>query len=261
MSGNLPLEPRRVAFSDLKHWLIEAIDLFRRRFFTFIFCHGLFVLASVFLIGLIPWLGELVGVIAVSFYIIITLAFAAAADKSIRPALPTVISSLKNGIYAVLLIAALSILIYAIVDYISPHVEEYMPAPASSSQDIQWWNAIFILSSYYLVLYLGGCLWLSQLFLLPLCSLIEADIRFGIRIAFRGFLINLPVCAALIFGLLIAVFVLLLLLPKFLFLLLFVIPYFCIVTYVAFRHIFLGQRDNEPVVIRQTIQQTINHTA
>jgi len=256
MSPNQSLEPRRVAFKDLKHWLVEAIDLFRRRSITFIFWHGLFVLASVLLIRVTPWLNELVGVIVTALYIIITMAFAAAADKSVRPALPTVIHSLKNGIYAVLLIATLSIMIYAIIDLISPHLDSMLPEAPVPSHDITWWNAIFILDSYYFVLYLGGCLWLSQIFLLPLCSLIETDIRYGIRLAFKGFVMNLAVCVPLMLGFLMTIFLLLLLLPDFLFLLLVGIPYFCIVLYVGFRHIYLGQRDNAPVVVKQTISET-----
>ncbi len=253
MSSNQPLEPRRVAFSDLKHWLIEALDLFKRRSITFIFWHCLFVLTSVFLIGVIPWLNELVGVISTALYITITMAFAAAADKSVRPALPTVIHSLKNGIYAILLIAVFSLMIYAIVDFISAHIETVFPPPEPPTGEIKWWNAIFILSSYYFVLYLGGCLWLSQIFLIPLCSLIETDIRYGVKLAFRGFMLNLIVCVPLLFGILMTIFLLLLLLPDFLFLLLFGLPYFCIVLYVGFRHIYLGQRDNAPAVVRQPV--------
>lgn len=258
MPSNQPLEPRRVSFSDLKHWLIEAVDLFKRRSITFLFWHIVFVFISILLFNVAPWINELVGVINTALYIIITLAFAAAADKSIRPALPSVISGLKNGIYAVLIIAIFSIMIFAITQLLAPYIETVLPDTSSQQQDIKLVNAIFILSSYYFILFLGGCLWLSQIFLLPLCSLVETDIRYGVKLAFKGYILNLPVCATLIFSILLMIILLLLFLPDFLFLLLVILPYFCIVLYVGFRHIYLGQRDNAPVVVKQALTRPAN---
>jgi len=253
MSGCL--EPRRVSLRDIPHWARESWQLLWRRPLGFLAAsfvyHGLALTSQS-----IPWLALLLSVLLCYMLLLVVIAGAEAADlhKPLGPA--RIYAMLRRAIVSLSLLTALYLCIFIVAAVITALLLPGAPAgeaPAQEQLAVLLWIEPGELS--FMILYMGIIV-TSMWFLAPLLALHELGLRDARALAKRAFdkndlvvlvASNVPFFSILGCALITEVSVALSPL---------LVPLIAIYQYVAYRHVFLGRRQNAPQPVKAAVGET-----
>ena len=246
MSGLL--EPRRVSIRDIPVWLRESWQLLWRRPLLFVATSVICHLAA-YSASSIPWVSALFVILVGYVGLLVLIHFAESADHTRPIGLLPAYRMIRRAILGLLLLTVIYILIYVAVALLTLLIDFKTPAVDYSERDLyrafRWvWPGKFALTLLYI-----GIIMTSMWFLPPLLALHELGFRDARKLAWRGYWMNdwvIFVAAYLPFVMLI----LLTLVTELSYLLnLLFLPLLAIYLYVAYRHVFLGKRENSPVPV------------
>lgn len=243
------LEPQRVSVRDIPDWARASWQLLWRRPVTFLAAsavyHGLALSSQS-----IPWIALLLSVLLCYMMLLALIAAAESADLHKPLGAARIYALLRRAIVCLALLTALYLCIFVLAAVIAAVLIPEMPAAESTSQAARatlWWIEPGELS--FMILYMGTIV-TSMWFLAPLLALHELELRDARALAKRAFIkndivilvaSNVPFFAILVLAALTEISLLLSLL---------LVPLFAIYQYVAYRHVFLGRKQNAPVPAR-----------
>lgn len=247
MSGLL--EPRRVRPGDILVWIRESWSLLWRRPILFFTTSAVFHLLA-YSVSRTSYVSTLLVILVGYMSLLVLISFANASDHS-RPVnvMPNY-RMIKRVILSLLLLTIIYILIYLAMAILTLLIEFEAPAIDYSARELytafKWvWPGKFSFTILYI-----GIVMTSMWFLPPLLALHELDIGDARKLARRAQQKNEWV----VFLASYIPFVLMIVLTfvtelSYLLNLLFV-PLFALYLYIAYRHVFLGKRENSPVPLK-----------
>ncbi len=249
------LEPRRVSLSDIPHWARESWQLLWRRPLGFVGAslvyHGLALSSQS-----IPWIALLLSVLLCYMLLLVAILGAEAADLHRRLGPVRIYAVLRRAVVCLALLAALYVSIFIIAAVITALLLPGLPAgeqPAREALAILRWVEPGELS--FMILFMGTIV-TSMWFLAPLLALHDLGLRDARALARRAFVKNdIVVLVAsnvpffTILGCALITEVSMLLSPL-------LVPLIAIFQYVAYRHVFLGRRENAPLPAKTALGET-----
>lgn len=254
MSGYL--EPQRVSLSDIPHWARESWQLLWRRPLGFLAAslvyHGLALTSQS-----IPWVALLLSVLLCYMLILVVIAGAEAADLHKDLGAARIYAMLRRVIVSLSLLTALYLCVFVVAAVITALLFQGVPgggeAPAEKPLAVLLWIEPGELS--FMILYMGIIV-TSMWFLAPLLALHELGLRDARALAKRAFVKNdIVVLVAsnvpffTILGCAVISDVSVVLSPL-------LVPLIAIYQYVAYRHVFLGRRQNAPQPVKSAVGET-----
>ncbi len=248
-----PLEPMQVELADVRHWQREAFALLRRRALIFTVLSGLYFYVA-HILQATSWLTFFVGLLACHASVAVCIVIARDADHSRESSLVECYRGLLSAVVVLLVTSVVYTLIWFAAALIASKITLDVPVNDYTGnvgfQLLHWLSTgtmnLFVL--YCCVMVAG--LW----FLLPLAVFHPLGLFDSLKLAKTAEQRNLLVV-------MMASYV-----PFFIFLLTFMLsevalamafaamPLFGAYTYVAYRHVFLGKRENQPQ--RATVSAT-----
>jgi hypothetical protein len=249
------LQPTRVELSDVWVWVMQAVGLYKRRplLFTlmslafFYVCH---------LLAMTSYLTFFIGLLLCEVMLVIFIVLGRSVDESQPFSLNYCYAALKNAVVALLLLAVFYVLMWVIAARVanmfvvdSTFVESFDVAPI---QFLQW---LYPGTVGLFVVYIGimvSTMW----FLLPLLVFVQLSFIDSARLAKQGERMNFVVVVVASYA------------PFFLFFILFLfselalvvaivgLPWFAFYLYVSFRHVYMGRKENSPVLVRAMVADT-----
>ena len=241
------LEPRQVHIRDIKGWLLESFDLFKRRPFLFISLSLTYYLLSFsttyYGIGA---LGVLLSIILCQVVVIFMILYAEAADNSRNIKISTLYSVARNIMWSLIVLSILCaaiLIVAAMAAYIIKHqVSSFNYKDVAELSILKW---VFRGDLAFKMLCMGvivSTLW----FLLPLLALTEMRLGEAVALAKRAEDKNELVIFIASYLPFLVVIVASLLSEWALLASLFLLPLFSTYQYVSYRHVFLGRKQNNP---------------
>ena len=244
-------EPSPVRAKDIPIWIRESWSLMWRRpvlFFPISILYHLLTFAS----RTISYVALLVSVLICYVFTLLIINFAEAADNSRNIELLPNYYKIRNLIVSLLIFAFAYIVLFLVAAIVSNLVSFNLPSVDYSDRQIyvlfRWvWPG----KVSFMILYLGivvSAMWLLP----PLLSLHELKISDAKRLARKAEKLNeWPIFLASYLPLVLVIALSLVTEVSFL-LSIFFVPLFPIYMYVAYRHIFLGKRDNVPIPAKKS---------
>ena len=253
MSGCL--EPQRVSVRDIPHWARESWQLLWRRPLGFLAAslayHGLALSSQS-----IPWIALLLSVLLCYMLLVVVIAGAEAADHSRPLGVARIYAMLRRVVVSLSLLTAFYLCIFIAAAVITAMLFPSLPAgeePAREPLAILLWIEPGELS--FMILYMGIIV-TSTWFLAPLLALHELGLHDARALAKRAFVKNdIVVLLAsnvpffTILGCALITNVSVSLSPL-------LVPLIAIYQYVAYRHVFLGRRENAPQPAKAAVGET-----
>lgn len=241
-------EPRKVQVSDIRIWLKESLDLFRRKIFLFVgFALAFFTIT--YFTQQLPWIALPFGLLVCQIFVSLMISTAHAADESRAIKVSDYIDNLKNLLVYLIVLSILflmiffaslilSIIIMNTLDFNIPH-NDY-----SETKIFMLFNWLMPGLLHFMILYV--CIIVTTLWFLNPMVVLNNEFRLGnaIRLAKRGQRLNDWVVFLASYPPFILLY-LLFLTTEWSILISFVLyPLFAIFQYVSYRHVFLGKREN-----------------
>ena len=253
MSGYL--EPQRVSVRDIPHWARESWQLLWRRPLGFIAAslayHGLALSSQS-----IPWIALLLSVLLCYMLLLVVILGAEAADHHRALGAARIYAMLRRVIVSLALLAALYLCIFIIAAVVASLLLPSMSGGEQSGREqlaLLRWIEPGELS--FMILFMGTIV-TSMWFLAPLLALHELGLRDARGLARRAFdkndivvLVASNVPFFTILGCALITQVSVALSPL-------LVPLFAIYQYVAYRHVFLGRRQNAPLPAKAALGET-----
>lgn len=255
---NNQIEPQRVEVSDVRFWLVESFALFRRRALLFLSL-SLFFFFVCYKLNMTSYITFLVGLILCQVCLVLSIELARSVDESKSISLNRGYSALQNSVLTTVLFSLFFVLMWVVAAKVASLLmfddvlsEAGGPPPISF---LQW---LYPGTVGLFVVYIGVMV-TTMWFLLPLTVFHRLGFIDALKLAKQGERINFPVVVVASY------------LPFFIFFGLFIVselalivailcmPLFGIYLYVAYRHVYLGRRDNSPALVKAVVVE--NHAA
>lgn len=252
-----PLDPTPVELADVRHWQREALGLLRRRAVAFALLSAVYFCAA-HILQARSWLTFFTGLLACHASVAVSIVMARDADHS-RPAR---LAECYRGLHRAIVVICVTSIAHAVVWFVAAYVASKVTIDipmndytgSAGFRLLQWLSTG---TMNFFVLYC--CVMVSGLwFLLPLAVFHRLGLVDALKLARtaeqRNFLVVMTASYV----------------PFLLFLLTFMLsevalaiafvamPLFGAYLYVAYRHVFLGNRENEPA--RATLRVTQSST-
>lgn len=259
LSMSETFEPRKVSVRDIRIWLKESMELFRRKWPVFI-GFTLSYFAITYVTQDLPWISLPFGLLICQIFLSLMISTANAADESRQLKWSDYIDNLKNLLVYLIVLSflfliifflslILSIIIMNSFDFNIPH-NDY-----SGTQIFLLFNWLMPGLLHFMILYV--CIIVTSLwFLNPLVAL-NNSMRLGdsIRLAKRAQRLNDWVLFIASYPPFILLYLLFLTTEWSIVISFLLYPLFSIFQYVSYRHVFLGKRENSKLVARQATGQ------
>lgn len=255
------LEPNQVSVRDIPVWIHQSWNLLWRRPFLFfvssIIYH--FVALSTRTVGNFSLL---LAILVCYITLLVLISFAESTDHCKKVQILPTYKMVQKVILCLLLLTVVYICIYVVSAIIYSMLPIDIPATGYSGKEVfdvvKWfWPGLFP----FMILYMGIVV-TSMWFLPPLLSLHELEISDARSLAKRAVQKNeWVIFVASYIPFLFIVALTLLTVASFVLSLVFV-PLFAIYLYVSYRHVFLGKKENSPVLTKAKIsilrENTVN---
>ena len=246
------LEPGQVEPGDIKFWLIETVALFRRKTLWFIALSlGYFFIASQLqMLSLLTfWAAIATCLLTAALSIFI----AACADQTQSVSLFACYQMLKNTVVVIVAMAVMYTLIWVIAARLAALLPlDALPAGQPEEPVRGWLAWLYPGTIGFLVAYIGTMI-TTMWFLLPLSVFHRLGLVDAVKLAKLGERRNFFVVIAASYLPFFAFFVLFLLTDLGLLIAVPGLPLYGIYLFVAYRHVYLGRRDNAPAVIAREV--------
>lgn len=252
---NHQLEPQRVEISDIRNWLTESMAIFRRSPVLFLSLALIFFVVC-YKLKLNSYLTFLIGLVLCQVCLVLTIEFARTLDESKPVSLNRCYTALQNSVLTIVLFALFYVLMWVVaVKLASLLMFEELFAEVAAPPSINFLQWLYPGTDALFVVYLGVMV-TTMWFLLPLAAFYKLGFIELLRLARRGERLNTPVVIVASYT------------PFFIFFLLFVVsevallvavpcmPLLGIYLYVAYRHVYLGRRDNLPAAVKEVVAET-----
>jgi len=241
------LEPRTVEVRDIRDWMRESCGLFQRRLFVFmsvsIAFH--FLAYSARSLGAI---GILLGILLCQISIALSIAIADAADRATSLTFKSALLTVRKLIWYLLVLTALYTAIFLLAFVIGLYIDMELPSIDYSAKPLfsqLAWLAYGHLA--FMIIYMGIVI-TSFWFLNPLLALHSLTLRDSISLAKRAEARNFLVVFVASYPIMLVLIAFELISELSLFLNIFLVPLFGIYQFVSYRHVFLGKKENSPVM-------------
>lgn len=246
------LEPRPVRVRDIRDWLKESADLFRRRLLFFV-CLSLafhYLAWSSRIFG-VP--GLVLATLICQVFVALSIFAAHAADNTRPISLRTMWITVRNIIWYLVLLTLLYVVIFVLAMFVGQYLDfnltgvDYTAKPLY--QSLRW----LFMGQFAFIVILSCIVITSFWFLNPLIALHSLKLRDAIRLARRAESKNILVVFVASYPLLLGALAIDLVSELGLFANIFLIPLFGIYQYVSYRHVFLGKKENAPVPVAEEV--------
>jgi len=249
------LEPQRVSVRDIPHWARESWQLLWRRPLGFLAAslvyHGLALTSQS-----IPWIALLLSVLLCYMLLLVVIAGAEAADHHRALGAAQIYALLRRVVVSLSLLTVLYLCIFIVAAVLTALLFSGVTGGEQSSREpaaVLLWIEPGELS--FMILYMGIIV-TSSWFLAPLLALHELGLRDARALARRAFdkndivvLVASNVPFFTILGCALVSDVSVALSPL-------LVPLIAIYQYVAYRHVFLGRRQNAPQPVKAAVGET-----
>jgi len=197
-------------------------------------------------------LGFLLTILLCQITLCILVVFAEAADLSKTVKLSAIYRMTRNVIWSLLLLTLLYAMIYVAIFLVTQFIEFDAPSTTHTSETVLSLITLLIYGDFaFKVLYLGVTI-TTFWFLTPIISLTELKLGEATSLARRGESKNALVIYVASYAPLFVIVAASLVSELSLFLSIFLLPLFGTYQYVSYRHVFLGRKDNNPALARQS---------
>ncbi len=249
------IEPQRVEVSDVRFWLAESFALFRRRalLFTavsvvfFIVCHKL-VMTS--------YITFLVGLILCQVCLVLSIIMARCVDESKPVSLTTCYSGLQNSVLATVLFSLFYVLMWVVAAKVaSLFMFDEVIGEGGGPPPISFLQWLYPGTVGLFVVYIGVMV-TTMWFLLPLTVFHQMGFIDALKLAKQGERINFPVVVVASYFPFFVFFGLFMVSELALVVAIFCMPLFGIYLYVAYRHVYLGRRENSPALVTKVVAES-----
>lgn len=252
---NNPIEPQRVEISDVRFWLSETFALFRRRAFLFLSLSVCFFIVCHKLV-MTSYLTFLIGLILCQVCLVLSIELARTADESRPVSINRCYAALQNSVLTTVLFGMFFVLLWIVAAKVAAmFMFEEVLGEIASPPPISFLQWLYPGTVGIFVVYIGVMV-TTMWFLLPLAVFHRLGFVDSLKLAKRGERINFPVVVVASYA------------PFFVFFALFVVselalviaipclPLFGIYLYVAYRHVYLGRRENSPARVKSTVAES-----
>lgn len=250
-----PIEPQRVEVSDVRFWLVESFALFRRRAALFLTL-SVFFFVICYKLNMTSYVTFLVGLVLCQVCLVLSIELSRAVDESKPISLNRCYSALQNSVLTTVLFSLFFVLMWVVAAKVASifMFDEVLdaaggPAPISF---LQW---LYPGTVGLFVVYIGVMV-TTMWFLLPLTVFHRLGFIDALKLAKHGERINFPVVVVASYLPFFVFFGLFIVSELALIVAIFCMPLFGIYLYVAYRHVYLGRRENSPALVSKVVAES-----
>lgn len=249
------LEPQRVEVSDVKVWLAESLAIFRRRPLLFLAISVCFFVVC-YKLNMTTYLTFLTGLILCQVCLVLNIELARTVDESKPVSLNRCYEALQNSVLTTVLFAFFFVLMWVVAAKVAAmFMFEEVLTQTSGPPPISYLQWLYPGTVGLFVVYIGVMV-TTMWFLLPLSVFHKIGFIDGLKLAKQGERINFPVVIVASYLPFFVFFGLFMVSELALVVAIFCVPLFGIYLYVAYRHVYLGRRENSPARVEQVAAQT-----
>ncbi len=248
------LQPDRVEIRDVWDWAVQALALYRRKPLLFAVLSVLFFYLCHALV-MTSYLTFFVGLVLCQVMLVLVIELARTVDESKPVSLTRCYVALQNSVVATLLLGLFYVLIWVIAAKVaSMFMFESLMGESLEVPPISFLQWLYPGTVGLFVVYIGLMV-TTMWFLLPVVVFNRLSFVESVKFAKQGERINF-------FVVVVASYV-----PFFAFFLLFLVselalvvavagmPWFGIYLYVAYRHVYMGRKENAPEVVKAVVAE------